>query len=147
MKVIAIDPDVDESGVCVAISGQLLHLSTMPLWELFDFIKYNSNSKIIIEAGWLVKTKSWHGGGKGSSYDVGRNSEIGRQIEKLCKKHNINYQLVKPQGYSDKVKYTPAMFKAITGWELPKAKKEKTQDMIVAGIFAFIHSTIKTLKK
>lgn len=106
MTIIGIDPDVNKSGVCLLTDGSIEWLGNMHLWELFGYILNTENLLIIIEAGWLskegkeLKNKSYHSGGKGSSYDVGRNSEIGRQIVKFCEAHKVNYKTYPPKGYS-----------------------------------------------
>lgn len=118
--IIGIDCDVNRSGVCMLIKGQIKALINLPLWELFDYIEHTENPLVVIEAGWIdkngneAKNKSYHGGGKGSSYDVGRNSEIGRQIAKFCQENNIPYVLRQPRGYSS---LNAAQFKSITKYE------------------------------
>lgn len=118
--IIGIDPDVEKSGVCMLIKGKIKALINLPLWEIFDYIMHTESPFVVIEAGWIdkngkeAKNKSYHGGGKGSSYDVGRNSEIGRQIAKFCEEHNINYVLRQPRGYSS---LNAAQFKLITKYD------------------------------
>lgn len=136
MIIIAIDPDVKKCGVCIL--SQLTYewfplLSNDNLWELFRYLEtiiYNDHI-VIIEAGWLHKNKSWHGGGKGSAYDVGRNHEVGMQIERFCKAKGINYRLEKPRGYSS---FTHKDFIQITGWKHIKKSNPETR---VAGLFAY----------
>ena len=62
---------------------------------------------------------------------VGRNHEIGRQIEEYCIKHVISYDLVRPQGYSS---YTHAVFCAITKWPI---KALTNADSRVAGMMVY----------
>lgn len=126
--IIGIDPDVDKSGVAVVEDGKIQSIHNMPLWTLFDFIlqyfvdlnQINVQLLVVIEAGWIdksgkeAKNKSYHGGGKGSSYDVGRNSEIGRQIAKFCHEQKTPYVLRQPKGYSS---LNAAYFKSITKYE------------------------------
>lgn len=137
--IIAIDPDVDKSGVCQIINDKKnMKITQLHLWELFDFLKSESiqecNLTVVIEAGWIdksgreAKNKSYHGGGKGSSYDVGRNAEIGRQIEKFCIHSKINYKLVQPKGYSG---INQKMFEAITGIK-QKLNPEKRVSVLFA---------------
>ena len=118
--IIGVDPDVDKSGFCIVNSGKIQHLGVFPLWELFNYLDKQFDVLVVIEAGWIdkngkeAKNKSYHGGGKGSSYDVGRNSEIGRQIAKFCQDNKIPYVLRQPRGYSG---LNAAQFKAITKYE------------------------------
>lgn len=124
--IIGIDPDVEKSGVALVEDGNIEILLNLNLWDLFDLLKEfkecktDDNLTVVIEAGWIdkngkeAKNKSYHGGGKGSSYDVGRNSEIGRQIAKFCKENGINYVLRQPRGYSS---LNADYFKSITKYE------------------------------
>jgi hypothetical protein len=131
--IISIDCDVNLSGVCIIIDGELEYLNCMKLWDVFIKLESIKSKEhiVIIEAGWLNKNRSWHGGGKGSAYDVGRNHEIGIQIEKFCKDHKINYRLEKPRGYSSVSHDT---FMTITEWKHIKRTNPETR---VAGLFAF----------
>lgn len=126
--IIGIDCDVDKSGIAFVRGGSITRLFNLNLWKTFDLIAeafslYKNESKeilVVIEAGWIdksgkeAKNKSYHGGGKGSSYDVGRNSEIGRQIAKFCHENKIPYVLRQPRGYSS---LNAAQFKSITKYE------------------------------
>lgn len=128
---IGIDPDVEASGISVWHDGEFVSLATMDLFTLCDTLLnyYHLQHHIIVrvEAGWLIKG-NWHkGGSKRSGNAVGRNHEIGRQIEKYCIKHNIPYQLVKPKGYSS---YTHEFFCKVTGW--PKNKKTNPETRVAA---------------
>lgn len=84
-----------------------------------------------LEAGWLAKGMNWHKGGYGSANKVGRNHEIGRQIEKHCIKHHIRYELVKPLGYSS---YDHRMFCAYTKWPITSRTNSETR---VAGMLVY----------
>jgi len=59
--------------------------------------------------------------------DVGRNHEVGRQIEKYLIKNKINYKLIKPT----KSKMKPEIFFAMTGI------KTKDQEKIDAGALVY----------
>lgn len=101
--IIAIDPDVDGSGVALYIDR------TLATWRaklpelvryLDDFRKHYSscNFVVVVEASYLVPA-NWHlekddsrakAAAKGKK--VGRNHEIGRQIVEFCKYFNIPYE-------------------------------------------------------
>lgn len=141
MLVVAIDPDVEKSGWCiVGIERDNPILTTKTLWEVFKSLNSLMEDHIvIIEAGWLVNKSNWHtygnkGIGEKASQNVGRNHEIGRQIEKFCIAHEINYRLEKPRGYSDPKRYSHEGFIGITGWKHIKKTNPETR---VAGLFAF----------
>lgn len=131
---IGIDPDVQKSGFAVWYKKQFLELDCYDLPDLFEQLKYYNDQyqvKVRLEAGWLAKGLNWHNGGLGSANAVGRNHEIGRQIEKYCIKEKIPYELVKPLGYS---KYTHDQFCKYTGW----SKKTKTNpETRVAGLLVY----------
>jgi len=148
--IIGIDCDVNRSGVCMLIKGQIKALINLHLWELFDYIEHTENPLVVIEAGWIdkngneAKNKSYHGGGKGSSYDVGRNSEIGRQIAKFCHEKNIPYVLRQPRGYS---KMYPGVFAHITNYKGRTNSETRVAAMFALDEWNFINSQSKTKAK
>lgn len=99
--IVAIDPDVDASGVCELRDGYML-LFNLPLWGLFEYIKSESkyNDDLIVLVEQSKSTSTWHKGGKGAARQVGRNYEISNQIVKFCEAHGIKYKTIEPQGYS-----------------------------------------------
>lgn len=150
--IIGIDCDVDKSGFAIVDRGEINSLHNFPLWGVFDFLKaYHEEFKkgdyellVVIEAGWIdkngneAKNKSYHGGGKGSSYDVGRNSEIGRQIAKFCKDNGVDYVLRQPRGYSG---LNAAQFKSITKYD-----GKTNSETRVAAMFALDEWNLLNLK-
>ncbi len=129
---IGIDPDVDKSGFAVIRiepfkKPKIVQLTTMDLFDLCYLLKslseiYLEADKteylVHIEAGWLNKSVNHHtsankfiAGKIGSA--VGANLEIGKQIEKFCKKHGIKYKLYKPNS----TKWDAKKFKMVTGWD------------------------------
>lgn len=131
---IGIDPDVEASGFAIWNKKELVELSCLDLPDLLAQLKaHNDQSNIMVrlEAGWKAKGLNWHSGGLGSANAVGRNHEIGRQIEKYCIKHEIPYQLVLPLGYSG---WDHKRFCKYTKWpEKVKTNSEKR----VAGLLVF----------
>lgn len=136
--VIGIDPDVTASGVGVMEDGEL-SLFQATLWSLFDLLiesksvseMNNCTLSVRLEAGWLIPG-TWHDGGRAAAKKVGRNHEIGRQIEAFCKANSINVDLIKPCGYSS---YTHQTFCKITNWPI---KNETNKDTRVGGLLAFV---------
>lgn len=148
--IIGIDPDVEKSGFCIVNGGKIQQIGVFPLWELFNYLDKHVNALVVIEAGWIdkngneAKNKSYHGGGKGSSYDVGRNSEIGRQIAKFCHENNIPYVLRQPRGYSG---LNAAQFKSITKYEGKTNSETRVAAMFALDEWNFINLQSKTKAK
>lgn len=105
--IIAIDPDIDGSGVAVLNMGtKCVSVENLTLPKLVDFLKnekgFNEHEGfsyvVVIEASYLVAS-NWHlswddsrnrAAAKGRQ--VGRNHEIGRQIVEFCKYLDIPYE-------------------------------------------------------
>lgn len=105
--IIAIDPDVDGSGVAILVpSTKRLDVGNLTLPKLVDFLKnekeFNDHENlswvVVVEASYLVSA-NWHlswddsknrAAAKGRQ--VGRNHEIGRQIVEFCKHLGIPYE-------------------------------------------------------
>jgi hypothetical protein len=133
---IGIDPDVSKSGLAVWDTKNKcfedLCCEDMPdLCNSLSALHEAYSIVVRLEAGWLANGLNWHRGGLGSANAVGRNHEIGRQIEKYCIKQSIPYQLVKPLGYSS---YKHQTFCAITKWPLTQRTNSETR---VAGMLVF----------
>lgn len=108
---IGIDPDVDKNGVAYFnCKTKKLEVSALTFPLLLDYLQYAKRQAevseadyiVIIEAGWIIKAH-WHvyskdtkavAAAKGNH--VGRNHEVGRKIEEMCKHWEIHYKLVKP---------------------------------------------------
>lgn len=125
---IGVDPDVDRSGIAVyeILRNKLIVVDSLSLCDLFDSIINLKNTLDIdefivrLEAGWLQKKSNWHASmnqytAQRIASNVGANHEIGRQIEKMLIRHNINYELLNPSGYSSFFK-DAELFKRTTGW-------------------------------
>lgn len=139
--IIGIDPDVDRSGYALFwTEGKNLILQQYPLWDVFNCLFEDAeiwNVFVRLEAGHAVK-KTWQRRTAGAIKDVGRNNEIGSQIEKFLKEHNIPYELVPPFGGS---KVNHDLFCKITGWDKKKKTNPETR---VAGLL--VHNYISNLK-
>lgn len=132
---IGIDPDCDKSGFALydPKAKQIMTLQTFDFFDLMEELNLHDqlyDLTVHLEAGWLIKG-NWHkGGSKKSGNSVGRNHEIGRQIEKFLKRQNIAYKLVEPQGYSS---YTHELFCAVTGWKLKTNAETRVAGLLVFG--------------
>lgn len=105
--IIAIDPDIDGSGVASffpEVRSYVMDIMTLPV--LVDYLKFKKQDLdkrgfsfvVVVEASYLVAT-NWHlswddsknrAAAKGRQ--VGRNHEIGRQIIEFCKHLDIPYE-------------------------------------------------------
>ena len=119
---IGIDPDVEANGLAVWDIGskQFTTLTTLPFYPLLRVLeKLDSQHtvKVVLEAGWLIKTANWHRAGNKAiaariGLNVGRNHQVGRLIQEYLVEKDIPFKLVKPKG-----KLNAIAFKRITGWE------------------------------
>lgn len=104
--VMAIDPDIEKSGVAILYLGdKLINVKNLSFHHLLEYISHTYHKSvadgcsivIIVEAGYLNKASSWHihGGDnsriaafKGES--VGRNKQVGKLITEYCQHHGMN---------------------------------------------------------
>lgn len=112
--IVAIDPDVDRSGVCFLYpETKKVRTENLTFPQMVDLLRnfeYNyvenvcekSEYIILVEAGWLCQS-NWHLGYKdgkqlaaAKGVAVGRNHETGRKIVEMIEHYKLNYQLVKP---------------------------------------------------
>lgn len=109
--IIAIDPDIDKSGLAVlAPQERLLTVYDFTLPEMVEFFReirkiyaeQGLSYVIVVEASYLIHA-NWHldwndsknrAAAKGKQ--VGRNHEIGRQIVEFCKYYDMPYEEKKP---------------------------------------------------
>lgn len=139
--IIGIDPDVDKSGIAYMFPDDEDEETRLWNLDLFDTMKMLLDMKcfkllVRLESGHAVK-KSWGRRTPGALKDVGRNHEIGSQIEKFMIKYNIPYELVPPFGGS---KIGHELFCKITGWDVKKRTNPETR---VAGLL--VYNKIKKL--
>ena len=103
-NIIAIDPDVDKSGVAyLKTSTRQLEVSNLEFPLLLDYLQQAKNIReeskesliVLVEAGWLIQS-NWHlhrgdnlktASAKGNS--AGRNHETGRKVVEMCKHYGI----------------------------------------------------------
>lgn len=118
--IIGIDPDLDKSGVAVAVGGVISKLWCLSLPELYDFFSESRDDikKVYLEAGWLNKKSSWHASKNKSTaekvaYRVGQNHAVGLKIEDALNHLRIDYELVRPT----QSKRNHDEFCALTKWD------------------------------
>ena len=109
--IIAIDPDVEKSGVALMdVAGRRVECSAMNLPALVDYIRtckarserIGGGYVVVVEAGWMAET-NWHVK-RGDRMQkiasigakVGRNHEIGRQILLFCEHFDFPCEAKRP---------------------------------------------------
>lgn len=137
--IIGIDPDIDKSGVAVAVGGVVSKLWCLSLIELFEYLKdFNHDiKKVYLEAGWLNKKSFWHVAPNAASrekaaYKVGQNHQTGKHIEEFLIDLEINYELVRPTS----AKRDHKEFCILTKWDKAILTNQEKRDagMLITGI-------------
>lgn len=109
--IIAIDPDVDRSGVAVlSVAIRMIQTYSMTFPGLIDFLQDlpyvakqdGKTPTVVVEAGWLNQSH-WHltardtarlAAAKGNA--AGRNHEVGRKIVEMARHYGLDVDEVKP---------------------------------------------------
>lgn len=139
---IGIDPDVEKNGVAFK-DGEIIELSNLTFFELFDYLKFAKSKKtaeedliIVIEGGWLNKS-NWHSKKNGSASlnamigsRTGANHETGRKIVEMVKHLGLNYRVVRPT----KSKLKAEIFKKITGVIGRTNQEQRDACMLIYGL-------------
>lgn len=146
--IIAIDPDVERSGVAtLAIKERKLGTFSLTFPELMDALQLFLPDKVlvVVEAGWLNQSH-WHltardtprlAAAKGNS--TGRNHEVGRKIVEMAKHYGLTVDEVKPlrkcwRGKDGKITHEElAQF-------IPGLPKRTTQDIRDAALLAWTYA-------
>jgi hypothetical protein len=144
MNIIGIDPDTNKSGVAWISPDFPMRLYNLSLWSVFEFLAdgwHEDNLTVVVER-YEGKNRSWHGGGKGSAYDVGRNAEIANQIVAFCEAHDIKCVTVQPNGYSN---MKAEVFNKVFGWE-GRTNPETRAAAQIADYYKRVLSKVKQIK-
>ena len=151
--IIAIDPDVEKSGVALLdVEKRKLKVASFPFPDLIDYFshikrEYEIKHKCLIavvEAGWL-NNSNWHIGprdtraiaaAKGNA--TGRNQETGRKIIEMARHIGLNVEEIKPlrkywKGKDGKI--TPQELQSFTGF-----KGRSNQDGRDAALIAWVYA-------
>lgn len=165
--IIAIDPDVDKSGMAVlGVSPYVLSVNCLEFPKLLDsLISYkkaadglNITAIVIVEAGWLNQS-NWHlkngdnmrlASAKGNS--TGRNHEVGRKIIEMCKHYGLEVIEQRPLRKCWKGKDGKITQQEIAQF-IPDFPKRSNQEERDAALLAWNHSglpiriQVQTFKK
>ena len=145
--IIAIDPDVDQSGVArLDVTQRKSWADTLPFPMLVEYVRtvHRQNAgkvTVVVEASWH-KTHNWHlsrydrpGVAAKKGYDEGRNHEAGRKLVEVLQYYGIEVEEQPPlrkiwQGPDRKITHTEIT--AITKWEKKRSNQEERDAMLLA---------------
>ena len=159
--IIAIDPDVDKSGVAAMdVRARSVECMALNLPELVDYLVQSRDSAalknqsmvVVVEAGWLAET-NWHIKKDDRAQKiaiigakVARNHKIGHQIILFCEHHKILHEekrpLVKCWNGPDRKITQEEMTRLLTGSQVSMPKKRQNQEMRDAILLALDRSGI-----
>ncbi|MDR1884275.1 MAG: hypothetical protein LBR26_16065 [Prevotella sp.] len=163
-NIIAIDPDVDKSGVALLKPAtRQLEVTSLSFPQLLDYLKYVKKEHdktgetviVLVEAGWLNKS-NWHlrdgdtkriAGAKGNS--TGRNHEVGRKIIECAAHYGIDVREQIPlrkcwKGKDGKITANElASFTGLTG----KTNQEGRDAALIAWVYADLPIKIKPINQ
>ena len=110
-RVIAIDPDVERSGVAeLEVRTRKLEVFTLAFPALMDYLQFmkqrveldNETLCVVVEAGWM-NASNWHTGNIRSiaaaaktGQNTGRNHEVARKIAEMSRHYGLTTEEVKP---------------------------------------------------
>lgn len=97
MKIVAIDPSLNGSGVAIWSDGEFETLCRMDLWEIFEFMDSEKVDYYMIENSNMTKA-NWHGAT--GRANVGKNQAVSKLLVDYAIKKGINFIELKPSGYS-----------------------------------------------
>lgn len=110
-RIIAIDPDVDKSGVAeLHVPTRRIEATTLSFADLMDYLQYvkanladkDESVVVIVEAGWMNES-NWHIGmirsiasAAKTGLKTGRNHEVARKIAEMSRHYGLETKEVKP---------------------------------------------------
>ena len=110
-RIIAIDPDVERSGVAeLEVRTRKLEVSTLAFPALMDYLQFmkqrveldNETLCVVVEAGWM-NASNWHTASVKSiaaaaktGQNTGRNHETARKIAEMSRHYGLMTEEVKP---------------------------------------------------
>jgi hypothetical protein len=149
--IVAIDPDVDKSGVAeLNPLHRLLEVTSLSFPQLIDYLqtrqKLSDTAKtsllVVVEAGWLNSISNFHttAGRKGQriAKNVGANHQVGKMIVEMCEYYAIPVVIAKPlkktwKGKDGKITQEEiALFTGITG----RTNQEGRDAALLAWVYA-----------
>jgi hypothetical protein len=149
--IIAIDPDVDKSGVAeLSPLHRLLEVTSLSFPQLIDYLQTRKELSetaktsllVVVEAGWLNAISNYHtaAGRRGQriAKNVGANHQVGKMIVEMCEHNAIPVTTVKPlkkmwKGKDGKITQAEiTSFTGITG----RNNQEERDAALIAWVYA-----------
>lgn len=115
MIFIGIDPGVKVGFATWSTLSQTLSAKTITIWELYEELKFYSETAVKKDILVVIEDARMRGGRKSAAMGAGWVRTLSGQIEKLCKKLGLNYELIRPG--STMTKCPPERFTVITGMQ------------------------------
>ena len=110
-RIIAIDPDVERSGVAeLHVEAQMLEVTTLAFPALMDYLQHIKHQFadqgervcVVVEAGWM-NASNWHtakvksiAAAAKTGQNTGRNHETARKIAEMSRHYGLTTEEVKP---------------------------------------------------
>ena len=97
----AIDPDIDKSGIAIYRKDYGMTVTKWAMPELVEFLRTHRESVYaIVECGYLNKIPNFHGGNFKVSQkiaaNVGQNWQVAHTIVDFCKFYHVDFKEAKP---------------------------------------------------
>lgn len=120
--IIGCDPDLHKSGYAVYDKQQkkLTECCALYMWEIFDYLHdccmELPKEQFFVRLEYPKNTNNYHGGGRGSSVNLGKNQAVAIILKEFLIAKGIRHELIFPAGYSNTFK-DEKFFKQTTGFK------------------------------
>lgn len=150
-KIIAIDPDVDKSGVAVMDrEKQFISVDLLMFPDVLDEVekwKTKGYDRVVIEAGWHHRKANFHGGNiavaQKIAHDVGLNHATGRLMVQMLQRTGIVVEEVPPlvkrwNGTGGKITHTE-LLKLIPWLPYKRTNQDARDAILLAWVYCKRH--------
>jgi hypothetical protein len=120
--IIGIDPDLHKSGFAVydRKDKKLTECTSLYMWQVFeclqDCCQELPKEQFFVRLEYPKNTNNYHGGGRGSSVNLGKNQAVAIILKEFLIAKGIRHELIFPAGYSNTFK-DEKFFKKTTGYD------------------------------
>lgn len=165
-RIIAIDPDVDKSGVAeLHVPSRRIEAMALRFADLMDYLQHvkanfaekGENVVVIVEAGWM-NASNWHTGRVRSiaaatktGQNTGRNHETARKIAEMSRHYGLDTMEVKPlrkswKGTDGKITHEE-LCALMMASGIPTVINRTNQEIRDAILLAIFHSSMPVIMK